>query len=310
MKFHLTKLAALGGLALGMLRAIGAPITVPNHSFEFPATDFVSIVIDSWQKTPKPEWYVEAGGYYWVQLTGAFTNDARNANYIRNCEGTQAIWLMAVPEAGLFQDYRSVGSNESVPSYAFDAIYEPGKSYQLTVGLFGGGAGGNYGMLLGATLELSLYYRDANSNRVTVAATTVTNSAELFPSNTNLVDFTVTVPTVLASDLWAGQHIGIQLLSTVPPELQGGYWDLDNVRLTSTLAPQLLAPGLTNNNQFHFTLRSEPGLRCEILASTNATWPATSWTVLTTITNVSGETPFVDSSPIFQQRFYQARQLP
>lgn len=310
MKFHLTKLAALGGLALGMLRATGAPINVPNNSFESPTNDFVNIVFNSWQKTPKPDWYVEGSGFYWAQLTGAFLNTATNSpTHIWNCDGKQAIWLFAVPEVGLFQDYASIGSNETVPSYAFDAIYEPGKSYQLTVGLFGGGAGGNYGMLLGATLELSLYYRDANSNRVTVAATTVTNSAELFPSNTNFVDFTVTVPTVRASDPWAGQHIGIQLLSTVPPELQGGYWDLDNVRLTSTLAPQLLAPGRTNN-QFHFMLRSEPGLRCEILASTNATLPIASWTVLTTVTNVSGEMPFVDSAPFFQQRFYQARQLP
>ena len=164
-------------------------------------------------------------------------------------------------------------------------------------------------MLLGATLELRLYYRDASSNRVTIATTTITNSTELFTSNTNLVDFTVTVPVVRSDAAWAGQHIGIFCLSTVPPELTGGYWDLDNVRLVSTLAPQLVNPAFTNN-QFQFTLRSEPGLRFDILASTNAALPSASWTNLGSLTNVTGTTPFVDSSPFFQQRFYQARQLP
>lgn len=214
-----------------------------------------------------------------------------------------------MPEVGLFQDYDSIGLNETSPSHAFDANYELGKAYQLTVGLFGGGLGGNYGMKLGVTLELSLYYRDANSNRITVAATTVTNTTANFTSNTNLVDFKVQTPTVTAADPWAGKHIGIQLLSTVTTNLQGGYWDLDNVRLASILAPQLTAPHVTNN-QFQFTLVSEPGARVEILASTNATLPHSIWTSLGLITNTSGTTAFVDSSPFFPHRFYQARHLP
>lgn len=310
MKFLFAKVFGLGALALGVSRAPGASIPVPNQSFEFPTNDFVSVVIDSWQKTPKPDWYNEGGGFYWTQLTGAFLNTATNSpTHIRNCDGNQAIWLFAVPEVGLFQDYDSIGSNETSPSHAFDANYEPGKAYQLTVGLFGGGLGGNYGMKLGVTLELSLYYRDANSNRITVAATTVTNTAELFTSNTNLVDFKVQTSTVTAADPWAGKHIGIQLLSTVTTNLQGGYWDLDNVRLTSILAPRLTAPIVTNN-QFQFTLMSEPGSRVEILASTNAALVGATGTSLGTVTNVSGETPFVDSSPFFPQRFYQARHLP
>ena len=86
----------------------------------------------------------------------------------------------------------------------------------------------------GSTLELSLYYVDTASNRVTVASTVVTNSATLFPTNTFLTDFTVRVPTVQATNAWAGQPIGVRLLSTVAPTLAGGYWDLDNVRLDET----------------------------------------------------------------------------
>jgi hypothetical protein len=306
--------AAILVLLASLSGALGANIIVPNASFEFPApSPFFpySTILDSWQKTPKPDWYDDGGGLYlWEQLSGIFKNTpVGSSDHIVNCDGAHAAWLMAVPEVCFFQDYDSIGSNETNASHAFNAIYEPGKSYQMTVGLFGGGAGGNGGMYLGATIELSLYYRDANSNRVIVAATTITNSAELFTSNTNLVDFAVTVPTIQAGDAWAGQNIGIQFLSTVSTNLQGGYWDLDNVRLVSVVTPQLVNPTVPNN-QFQFTLRSEPGLRFEILASTNATLATTNWTVLSTVTNVTGELPYVDSAPFFAQRFYQARQLP
>jgi hypothetical protein len=286
------------------------PIATPNASFESPYTFFATPMLDSWQLTPQPAWWNQAAAGPWANLAGVFKNDPPTSSaHIANCDGNQAAWLYANPDAGFFQDYDSMDWNDGLPSHAFDATYEPGKAYELTVGLFGGGAGGNYGMLLGVTLELSLYYRDAASNRVTVAATTITNSAELFTSNTNLVDFAVNVPTVQPGDAWAGQHIGIQILSTVRPEMQGGYWDLDNVRLVSILAPQLVNPTVTNH-QFQFTLRSEPGLRFDLLASTNAALPIASWTRLGSITNTTGETPCVDTASNFQHRFYRAQQLP
>jgi len=286
------------------------PINVPNHSFESPTTTFVSVPIDSWEKTPEPDWYVPDAGLLWSQLSGAFPNPATNSpDHIANCDGNQAIWLFAVPEVGLFQDYNSVDWNDPAPTHDFNAIYEIGKSYELTAALFGGGAGGNYGMLLGVTLELSLYFRDAASNRVAVATTTITNSAELFSSNTNLVDFTVTVPTVQAGDAWAGQHLGILLLSTVSSNMQGGYWDLDNVRLTSTSAPTLTSPTWTNN-QFQFTLVGETGRVLEVFAATNVALPLSNWLNLGRLTNTTGTIPFVDTNADFDQRFYRARQLP
>ena len=111
-----------------------------------------------------------------------------------------------------------------------------------------------------------------------------------------------------ASDPWAGQHIGVQILSSVSPGLEGGYWDLDNVRLVSTLTPALLAPGRTNG-QFSCTLQSEPGLRFEMLASTNLTLPTSNWTSLGTLTNVNGTVPFFDTATNLTRRFYRARQL-
>lgn len=286
------------------------PITVPNHSFESPTTFFVTLNLDGWQRTPEPTWWNTNTSGGWDTLIGFFKNTAPGAfDHIDNCHGNQAMWLFAQPEAGLFQDYDSMDWNDAAPTHAFDARFEVGKSYQMTVGLLVGGMGSGGGVQPGATVNFSLYYRDAASNRVTVATTTITNSPLVFSNSTHLLDFSVAVPTVHAGDAWAGQQIGILLLSTVTTNLVGGYWDLDNIRLTSTLAPTLLNPTRTSN-EFQFTVHSEPGMILEILATTNATLPALNWTSLGTLTNTTGTIPFIDTSANFDQRFYQARQLP
>jgi len=83
--------------------ALGASITVPNASFEFPApSPFFpySTILDNWQKTPKPDWYDDGGGLYlWEQLSGIFKNTPQgSSDHIVNCDGAHAAWLMAVPE--------------------------------------------------------------------------------------------------------------------------------------------------------------------------------------------------------------------
>ncbi len=286
-----------------------ASILVPNASFEAPTALGPTPNISSWQKTPKPDWYDDGGGsFLWSQLTGAFKNPPVTStnDHIDNCDALQAIWLFAVPEVCLFQDYDSMDWNDPAPSHEFDATYEPGKSYHLTVGVIGTGGG----MLEDATLELSLYYRDAASNRIACAITSLTNTPTVFSNNTHFIDCMVDVPVVRASDAWAGKKIGIQFLSTVTTNyLGGGYWDLDNVRLISILAPTLVNP-IHTNGQFQFNIQSEPGLACEIFTSTNLTLPTTSWTSLGRLTNSTGTIPFIDTSANLPQRFYQARQLP
>jgi hypothetical protein len=284
------------------------PISVPNASFEAPVVSFPTPSIDSWQKTPTPEWYDEGGGgFLWSQLTGTFRNPPPSSpsNHIVNCDGLQAIWLFVVPEVCLFQDYDSMDWNDPEPSHAFDATYEPGKSYQLTVGIVGTGGG----MQEGVTLDLSLYYRDAASNRIPVAVTTVTNTPDVFTSNTILVDFHVHVPVVKPGDAWAGKKIGIQFLSTVSLEMQGGYWDLDNVRLVSTQVP-IFVNSTHANGAFQCTIESEPDLVFEIFASPDLLASPASWTSLGIVTNTTGAFAFVDSAPGFGQRYYQARQVP
>jgi hypothetical protein len=288
------------------LLADAAPIFVPNASFESPQTSFVELRINSWQNTAKPSWYDESGGFLWTQLTGIFKNTpVGSADHLENCHSNQAIWMFAVPEVGLFQDYTSLDWSNTVPTHAFDALFEVGKSYTFTMGVNGGGGG----MSNGATMQISIYYRDAASNRITVAATTITNTPETFHTHTYLADVQAHLPTVRPADPWAGQHIGLLLLSTVSTNLQGGYWDLDNIRLTSIQEPTFISVTRTSG-QFEITLKSEPSLAFEILAATDLTVPLTSWTSLGFVTNQSGLTNFRDPSPNLNHRFYRARQLP
>ena len=161
----------------------------------------------------------------------------------------------------------------------------------------------------GATLDFSLYYRDAASNQVAVAATTITNNLTNFPDKTNFVAFRVDVPTVRAGDAWAGQNIGVQFLSTVTTNLQGGYWDLDNIRLTSQVEP-VLRNSVQTNSQFSFTLLSEPGSRFDILTTTNLALATSNWTSVVTLTNDTGTMSFTNPVANPGPRFYRALQRP
>jgi len=233
-------LIACSALAAAMGAADAQTITVPNFSFESPTTGFAGPTIDSWQENPKPTSYVESSGFTWDDLTGVFLNDPPgSSDYLDNLDGPQAAYLFNVPQVGFFQDYNSVDYHNNPPAHAFNATYTVGKAYILTVGLNGGGGG----MQEGSPLLVALYYRDAGGNMVTIASATVVFTLATFPTHTHMTDFQVLVPTVKATDPWAGQHIGIRFLSTVSDALQGGYWDVDNVRLsaTATLFPVTVA---------------------------------------------------------------------
>ena len=224
-----------GGVRLGLPSLLALTATtmsagtlyVPNGSFESPATVFVDTNIDSWQKSAQPVWYDPTANGPWAQLSGVFLNTpVTNSDHIVNCDGAQAAFLFALPGVALFQDGTMTTSSQ------FASQFRPGRNYDLTMAVLGNGGG----MSNGATLQISFYYRDASSNAVTIAATTVTNSGALFPDRNHFVDFTVRVPNVSAGDPWAGKDIGVQIASTVDFSLIGGYWDVDNVRLAESIA--------------------------------------------------------------------------
>ena len=204
--------------------ATSATITVPNYSFESPATTFVNTNIDNWTKPPQPAWWSSGYGYDWDQLTGVFANTAPgNSDHIVNMDGNQAIWLFGVPQNELFQN--------------LTAKYTVGQTYSLTVGVIGQGGG----MLDNATMQIALYYLDGSSNRIQIGETTITSGNVADNGMTLFQDFSVVVPEVLPTNAWAGSNIGVQLLSTADFSNMGGYWDLDNVRLTAVPEPASLA---------------------------------------------------------------------
>ena len=276
---------------------------IPNFSFESVATPFADPRIDSWQKTPQPSTFDTNIFGAWDNLAGVFQNTApTNADHIDNADGNQLAYLFAYPQAGIFQDYDSLDWSNTAPTHAFNARFNPGHSYTLTVGLT---SSSQEPLTQGSTLLLSLYYRDALSNRVVVASAIATFDTNVFNSLTHLLDFQVNVPGVKTTDAWAGQNIGIQFESIAAPNLIGGVWDLDNVRLIESVTPALILPQQVNR-QMTFTLQSEPGQVLEIQAVSDFNQGRNSWSTIGTITNTSGQTVFTDALTNLNRRFYRA----
>lgn len=291
-------------IAAGTALPRAAIIEVPNASFESPGTDFVTNIITAWRKTAKPAWYDESGGFYWDQLFGLFLNPSPDdPRHIDNCDGNQALYLFAVPELGLFLDETCMDESGTTPVFA--KHFEAGYAYRLAVSLVGSGGG----MAPGTSMRVGMYYRNSSSNIVLLAATNIIHSTDLFSNTSHLLDFQVDLPTVKAGDAWAGRNIGLELSSTVSFELQGGYWDLDNVRLSSYREPTLIGATVTSN-ALTFTLESDPGLTFEIVTSTNMALPSGVWTPLGTLTNLTGSVSFSEPVTNAVRRFYRAVQVP
>ena len=217
---------------------------MPNGSFEQQSgvgQPFnTNINVDSWQKPDRPDYFPAGGynGFYWVQTSGVFVD----TNPYTNHAGTQAAYVLPFPTAGFFQDYNTIDYDDTMPSHAFDATYLPGKSYTLTIGVYGKGLVDNYSSIL-----FSLYYRDDANAIVPIQSTLLTYTTAQFPGTAplSLVDAPVFVSNVQPGEAWAGRKIGIQV-QAVAGDGQGN-WDLDNVRLSETPEPStavLLALGL------------------------------------------------------------------
>jgi hypothetical protein len=239
--------ALFAGIVAGGARALAVTTVVPlnNPSFESPATPFVSTHVDGWQKTQQDPGYDSSGGYLWDQLAGVFQNPAPGqSDHIDNIDGVQAVWIFNVRGFGMFQDYGSHDWAGTNALHTPDAVFSAGSAYRLTVGVFGGGGG----MPEGAPLELALYHRDDSGAPALVSSNLVVNSTNLFPTPNHFFDFSVRVPEVKATDPWAGRHVGVLMLSTVEPSGEGGYWDVDHVRLfaITPAAPKVILEVIAN----------------------------------------------------------------
>ena len=181
-------------------------IPVANHSFEFIEIDPLT----------NPQLGVGLVAL-WTELdndlvnsfnTGVFKNTPIGAdNHITNVDGQQAAFLGSY-----------VGNSIS----QFTASkFQVGKSYQLTVGVCVSAFAPPQG---GDPLILEFLYWDI-FNSVPIVSTQVPVTGL---TSTFLEDFTLNLSTVQSEDIWAGKNIGITIRASGE---EGGYWDLDNVRL-------------------------------------------------------------------------------
>ena len=186
-----------------------APVLIPieNASFESPVVDpngFGAVpLVDGWIELDVDT--VSSAN------TGVFANTEPNSfDHIVNADGSQLAFLGSQTGNALEQD--------------LEAVYKVGYSYCLTVGVGISSRFPPSAVEPVDTLELVLYYRDAN-DIVDIAKQTVEATGRSF---TELHDFSVDLEPVQADDAWAGMNIGVAIRAEGQP---GGFWDLDNIRL-------------------------------------------------------------------------------
>jgi hypothetical protein len=280
--------------------APAALLPVPNGSFEEPKTAFVDLRVPHWSKIAKPDWYDERQGP-WDQLVGVFKNVEPSATgHFPNVDGDQALFLFAVPEAGLFQEG---DAPETDPLPVWPALFEVNAAYRLTVGLHSGGGG----MKPGVSLALTLYYVASDGTRPTVASATMVHEGP--PPVRQFTDHQLQIPPVNPGDPWAGRPVGIRIQSTVSAELAGGYWDIDNVRLSVDRAPVLRRSEILEG-RIQFVWDGEPGREFEVLSSPDLLRPLAEWTPLARLTNETGEITFSEEVSATGLRLYRTRLHP
>jgi hypothetical protein len=135
-------------------------------------------------------------------------------DHVTNADGAQLAFLGSEQGNALEQDLA--------------AVFSVGCDYRLTVAV---GVSAQFPPSSAEPadgIELVLYYHDANEPtdiaRRTVEATGL--------SSTHLEDFSVYLATVRPDDPWVGKPIGVAIRAC---GLAGGFWDLDDVRLTESL---------------------------------------------------------------------------
>ena len=227
-----TMLSALAVLLLAS-PVLSQPVSipVPNYDFGSPYVanfpPFALAGVSTWVQSPPPAWWT-ADGYTtqdWTDSAGVFVN-------------VPAKWIDNLVPSGGTSTHQQAAFMFSTPglqiSQTLSTTFQVGASYQLAVGIEGGGQG----MPIGTPMEISLYYLDSGGNQVMVGTTTVLNDLALSGSAgsyiSHLPNRYLAIPAVAASDPWAGQNLGIALIQP-DTGTTTGYWDINNVRLTSAL---------------------------------------------------------------------------
>lgn len=225
--------AAAGLLCTPAVRADAIPVA--NHSFEDPVVPFAEPYVLTYV-TDWIELDMDPLGY--SSNTGVFLN----VTNIANVDGGQLALLGGEYGNAFLQN--------------LPATYQIGKSYRMTVGICLPGDE-YYQPLDPNALSLSFYYGDPVNDPNCYFKTESQPSSDL--TTNALKDYSVYLPTVQAEDAWAGKTIGIAIRATGP---MGGYWDLDNVRVTE----YPLVPNFTDDsivNLADFAMMAADWLSCD-----------------------------------------------
>ena len=209
-------------LFISMASVHSGPISVANHSFEFPVIDpndnplYAIPIVSLWRELDIDTEY--------STNTGTFKNTPADSNdHISNADGGQL---------ALLGNQQGNGLQQELP-----ATYQVGKSYQLTVGVC---VSMRYPPPSGSSLTLAFYYV-YGTQLFDIVTTSV--PAEGLMSGF-LTDFSLSLPAIETSAPWAGKNIGIAIRSAGSAF---AYWDLDNVRLMELpLTPDFTGDSLVN----------------------------------------------------------------
>jgi hypothetical protein len=215
-------------ITLSVASACADSIPVANPSFEIPAIDPIENPFMAIPFAP-----------FWIELdldteysanTGIFRNtppDSPYGDHIVNAHGYQLAFLSSQSGNAFLQN--------------LPATYEAGRNYRLDVDVCPSMRYPPAAIDPNNALILEFYYTNNEPNLVSLH-TAIVPSTEL---TTNVLKtFSVMLPTVQADAPWAGQPIGIALRAN---GAAGGYWDLDNVRVTAfPRTPDLTGDAVVN----------------------------------------------------------------
>jgi len=205
-------------------------LPIANYSFEIPAIDpntnpFMAVpVAPLWIELNDPN---DPYSYN----TGIFRNtqpNSPNGDHIVNPDGKQLAFLASLAGNAFLQELA-------------DNTYQAGKNYRLSADV----CVSLYRPVW--PLIIALYYVDGGQ-RIDIAMTSI-SPAPLTSNSLNR--FFVNLPTVQAGDPWQGKPIGIAIRAAGTGPTSGGFWDIDNVRLTEyPLLPELAGGAPVNLQDF------------------------------------------------------------
>jgi hypothetical protein len=225
--------ATLGIALVAGVVSHAATVTVTNPSFEDPALPPGTLgnpFVTGWN-TPGPVLteFPPGSGFFVNTNAGNFINTPPGQpDHVDNADGNQLAFIAAF------------SGNEFNQTLASN--FEPGQSYSLTVGVAHNYGGGNPAFQPDPTAKvtLSLFYTDAGGRHV-LASRDVVNDALTGLSATHLLDFSAITAALAANDPAVGKPIGIAMTTMSPDANPGGFFDLDNVRVTAVPEPASIA---------------------------------------------------------------------